>query len=162
MMELSPGSFLLKTALSTFKILSLIDSGQHTHTHTHIYIYISKLTAILSTGLRICWLYSQETKKVCPGYYTQLHLIVRLHFWSPGECEVPLYYNYSLDSICWDPTNGSNRLVWKLFDWNTWCHLAVSYFGSNFFVSWHINLRGLFNTKATLYHSQIWLCVKWT
>ena len=64
-------------------------------------------TALLM-GLRIHWLYSLPRSYVplqkqgeCPGYVTKLHQMVRLQFWSFGECGVHLHYYYS--QVYYDP-----------------------------------------------------------
>ena len=56
--------------------------------------------SVLSMRLRIWWLYlcwgvRPSPKSGCPGYCTELNLVLRLLARSSGECEVYFAYHYS-------------------------------------------------------------------
>ena len=104
----------------------------------------------LSSRFWIYWLYSLQRdinplySKMCLANDTKLHLMVRLLFWSPKECGVPLSLTL-LTGPFWlevivpvSSIYGSNIFVWKSFvlDRNTWYHITKLFL---LIVTWSYN-----------------------
>ena len=77
-----------------------------------------------------------SVKKKYPKYGTKQTPVVRLQFWSSGECGVPFYFLYYQVHSSPEYLYESNRYAWKwsILDCNVWSHVTVS----NLFV-WDMN-----------------------
>ena len=69
------------------------------------YLFIPVVSYCIISYFSIYRLYLLPTpQKRCPGYDSKLHLMVRLYFWSSGECGVPFHCHYSQvysDLLCY-------------------------------------------------------------
>ena len=99
----------------------------------------------------------RHPKKRCPGYDTNLHLMVRLQFWSFSEmwrspiAIIPRLILTLSFSTCYGPIYGLHRSAWKLLvsDRNIWYHITVQIAA---YKSTFLNLKKNLNkTRLDLY-----------